>query len=202
MRSGESRRHGTPIATDKSAEHIGARSGRILENLESLDGEFVIDRRDSVFGWHGRHPVISDIITQYKFFDAENILELLRRVVGQLSPSYDAEITAMRQLFSTDSGIRRIQDIADQNEILRMMISADPMERVPRHRLIEYLIRQGAFNDADTEIRVFENDLRLDGPVRRHNMRLILERAISSIGLMPDGKAKLLNDAHDAAVLS
>jgi GTPase SAR1 family protein len=174
--------------------------GRILENLDGLVEEFVIDRRGSVFGWRGRHPVISDIITQYKFSDADDILKLMRRVVGQLSPSYDVEITTMRQLCSTDSGIRRIQDVGDQNEILRMMISAAPMERVPRHRLIANLIRQGAFNDADTEIRVFENDLRLDGPVRRHKVRLILERAISSTGLMPDDKAKLLNDAHDAAV--
>lgn len=173
---------------------------KILDNLEGLVEEFMIDRRDSVFGWRGRHPVISDIITQYKFSESEDILKLMRRVVSQLSPTYDVEITTMRQLCSTDSGIRRIPDLRDQNEIFRMMISAAPMERVPRHRLIANLIRQGAFSDAETEIRVFENDLRLDGPVRRHKVRLILERAISSTGLMPDDKAKLLNDAHDAAV--
>ena len=175
--------------------------GKILENLDGLVEEFVIDRRDSVYGWRGRHPVISDIITQYKFNDQEDMLKLLRGVVSILSPSYSIEISTMRQLCSSDSGIRRISDIGDQNELLRMMISAAPMERVPRHRLIANLIRQGAFNDADTEIRVFANDLRLDGPVRRHKVRLILERAISSADLMPEDKAKLLNDAHDAAVV-
>lgn len=174
--------------------------GKILENLDGLVEEFVIDRRDSIYGWRGRHPVISDIITNYKFADAEDIKTLLRRVVGMLSPSYDIEITTMRQLCSTDSGIRRLPDISDQNELLRMMISTAPMERVPRHRLISNLIKLGEFNDADTEIRVFENDLRLDGPVRRHKVRLILERAISGVGLMVDDKTKLLNDAHDAAL--
>lgn len=174
--------------------------GKILENLDGLVEEFVIDTRGSVYGWRGRHPVISEIITQYKFNDPDDVLILLRRVVSMLSASYDIEITTMRQLCSTDSGIRRIPDIGDQNELLRMMISAAPMERVPRHRLIANLIRQGAFNDADTEIRVFENDLKLDGPVRRHKVRLILERAISTTGLMPEDKAKLLNDAHDSAL--
>lgn len=171
----------------------------ILDNLEGIVEEFSIDKRNSIYGWRGRHPVISSIIASYKFADPSQIFDLLRRVIKTLSPSYDVEIATMRQLCSSDSGIRRIADIDDQNELLRMMISAAPSERVPRHRLIANLIRQGAFTDAETEIRVFENDLRPDGPVRRYKVRLILERAISVAGIMPEDQAKLLNDAHDAA---
>lgn len=172
----------------------------ILDNLEGLVEEFSIDKRNSIFGWRGRHPVISNIIADYKFADPDEIFDLLRRAIQTLSPSYDVEIATMRQLCSTDSGIRRVADVGDQNELLRMMISAAPSERVPRHRLIANLIRQGSFSDAETEIRVFENDLRPDGPVRRYRVRLVLERAISVAGLMPEDKAKLLNDAHDSAV--
>lgn len=172
----------------------------ILDNLEGLVDEYAIDKRNGIFGWRGRHPVISKIIADYKFSDPDEIFDLLRRTIQTLSPSYDVEISTMRQLCSTDSGIRRVADVGDQNELLRMMISAAPSERVPRHRLIANLIRQGSFSDAETEIRVFENDLRPDGPVRRYKVRLVLERAISAAGLMAEDKAKLLNDAHDSAV--
>ena len=64
-----------------------------------------------------------------------------------------------------------------------MMISVAPNERVPRHRLIRNLIRQGRFADADAEIRVFENDLGLDGPVRRHRIRLSLERIAADLDM-------------------
>ena len=137
---------------------------------------------------------------EYKFTDPDDVLSLLRRVIVSLSPSYDVEISTICQLCSTESGIRRVVNVDDQNELLRMMISTAPSERVPRHRLIANLIRQGAFSDAETEIRVFETDLRADGPVRRYKIRLVLERAISTPGLMLEDKAKLLNDAYDAAM--
>lgn len=170
----------------------------VLDNLDGLVEEYTLDRRNSVYGWRGRHPVISNIVTEYKFSDPDEIFSLIRRVVSTLSPSYDVEIATMRQLCSSDMGIRRIPDVGDQNELLRMMISTAPSERVPRHRLISNLIRQGAFSDAETEIRVFEHDLKLDGPTRRYKIRLKLERAIGTPGIMPEDKAKLLNDAHDA----
>lgn len=172
----------------------------ILDHLDGLVEEYTIDQRNSIYGWRGRHPVISNIIMDYKFTDPDDVLSLLRRVVVSLSPSYDVEISTIRQLCSSDTGIRRVTNIDDQNELLRMMISTAPSERVPRHRLIANLIRQGAFSDAETEIRVFENDLKVDGPVRRYKIRLVLERAISTPGLMLEDKAKLLNDAHDAAM--
>ncbi len=172
----------------------------ILDHLEGLVEEYAIDQRNSIYGWRGRHPVISNIITDYKFADPDDLLSLLRRVIVSLSPSYDVEISTIRQLCSTESGIRRVVNVDDQNELLRTMISTAPSERVPRHRLIANLIRQGAFSDAETEIRVFESDLRADGPVRRYKIRLVLERAVSTPGLMLEDKAKLLNDAHDAAM--
>lgn len=172
----------------------------VLDNLDGLVEEYTLDRRNSVYGWRGRHPVISNIVTEYKFSDPDEIFSLIRRVVSTLSPSYDVEIATMRQLCSSDMGIRRISDVGDQNELLRIMISTAPSERVPRHRLISNLIRQGAFSDAETEIRVFEHDLKLDGPTRRYKIRLKLERAIGTPGIMPEDKAKLLNDAHDAVV--
>lgn len=76
--------------------------GMILDNLDGLVEEFFIDKRNGIFGWRGRHPVISNIIADYKFADPNDIFDLLRRTIQTLSPSYDVEIATMRQLCSTD----------------------------------------------------------------------------------------------------
>ena len=172
----------------------------VLANLEGLVSEYEVRPRESIYSWKGRHPVISEIITKHKFNDYDKTFLLLKRVVENLSPTYDIEIRTLRQLCNFGSGVGQISDIGDQNELFRMMISVAPRERVPRHRLISNLIRQGEFPDAETEIRVFENDLGADGPVRRFKVRLTVERAISTTGLMREDKARLLNDAHDSAL--
>jgi len=46
-----------------------------------------------------------------------------------------------------------------------MITSVVPGERVPRHRLIRNLIRLGEFEEAATEIRIFESDFREEGPI-------------------------------------
>lgn len=175
--------------------------GLVLENLEGLVDEYPINNRESIFGWSGRHPVISEIISKHKFSGQEEIFTLLKRVISNISPTYDIEIRTLRQLCSFEGGLSRISDVPSQNELLRMMISVAPRERVPRHRLITNLIRNGHFPDAEAEIRIFENDLGADGPVRRYKVRLLIERAIGSLGLMLDDKAKMLNDAFTSALV-
>ena len=49
--------------------------------------------------------------------------------------------------------------------------------RVPRHRLIRNLISTGDYDQAETEIRVFESDFSLDGPVYRYKVNLMVARA-------------------------
>jgi GTPase SAR1 family protein len=174
--------------------------GLVLENLEGLVEEYQINHRESIFGWSGRHPVISEIISKHKFSGQEEIFLLLKRVISNISPTYDIEIRTLRQLCSFEGGLSRVSDVSSQNELLRMMISVAPRERVPRHRLITNLIRNGHFPDAEAEIRIFENDLGADGPVRRYRVRLLIERAIGTLGLMIDDKASMLNDAFTSSL--
>ncbi|SMR82608.1 SIR2-like domain-containing protein [Aliiroseovarius halocynthiae] len=174
--------------------------GLVLENLEGLVDEYLIDRRESIYGWSGRHPVISEIISKHKFSGQEEMFGLLKQVITNISPSYDIEIRTLRQLCSFEGGLSRISEVSSQNELLRIMISMAPRERVPRHRLINNLIRNGHFPDAEAEIRIFENDLGADGPVRRYRVRLLIERAIGTVGLMLDDKATMLNDAFTSSL--
>jgi hypothetical protein len=75
------------------------------------------------------------------------------------------------------------------------MISIAPGERVPRHRLIANLISMGEAARAETEIRLFENDFREDGPVARYKVKLLLHRAVKGIGLLQEDRLTILREA-------
>lgn len=80
------------------------------------------------------------------------------------------------------------------------MISTAPGERVPRHRLIRNLIASGDYGRAETEIRVFESDFSLDGPVYRYKVDLLVARASGSPGLMREDRITILEEARDLAL--
>jgi hypothetical protein len=79
--------------------------------------------------------------------------------------------------------------------------SAAPGERVPRHRLIRNLIASGDYDKAETEIRVFEADFSLDGPVYRYKVDLLVARASKSPGLMTEDRVTILEEARDLALV-
>jgi hypothetical protein len=79
------------------------------------------------------------------------------------------------------------------------MLSAAPRERVPRHRLIRNLISLGEYDQAETEIRLFERDFRLDGPAARYKIDLAVARAVRSPGLMDEDRIVLLDMARESA---
>jgi hypothetical protein len=81
-----------------------------------------------------------------------------------------------------------------------MMISTAPGERVPRHRLIRNLIATGEYDRAETEIRVFETDFGLDGPVYRYKVDLMVARAIKSPALMEEDRVTILEEGRDLAL--
>ena len=56
---------------------------------------------------------------------------------------------------------------AEQNVLLRKMMSIAPAERVPRHRLIRNLIELNEFDRAETEIRLFQHDFNLGWSYRQ-----------------------------------
>jgi len=82
-----------------------------------------------------------------------------------------------------------------------MMISAAPGERVPRHRLIRNLIASGDYDKAETEIRVFETDFSLDGPVYRYKVDILVARASKSPGLMREDRITILEEARDMGLV-
>jgi hypothetical protein len=167
-----------------------------LLHLTEIVTEYEIDAKEGIYGWRGRHAVISAIIAKYKFPDTDRLLELFSRVIDAISPTYEIEVRSIRELCNYEAGLSAIPSKASQNMLLRKMISAVPAERVPRHRLIRNLIEMGEFEKAETEIRIFEKDLSRDGPVARYKVTLLTARATKTKGLMEEDRLKILEEAE------
>ena len=146
----------------------------ILDKLTDIVSEHAIDQKRHIYGWKGRHPVINEIITKHKFSDIKEIVQLFDLVIDNILPTYEIEIRSIIELCNIETGIARIPDKNDQNRLLAKMVSVATGERVPRHRLIRNLIDLNKFDEAQTEIRIFENDFkRSDGPVTRYKINLL-----------------------------
>jgi hypothetical protein len=174
----------------------------VLSNLTDIVSEYTVSEKEGIYGWKGRHSVIVDIVTKYKFAESSQIIELFNKVIDCISPTYDIEVRTIRELCNVDSGIKRIPNKQTQNTLLRKMMSIAPGERVPRHRLIRNLIEMGEFEKAETEIRIFEKDLGADGPVARYKVMLLKERAAKSPGILHEDRVVILGKARDLAVAS
>jgi len=168
----------------------------ILNALEDIIAEYTIDDRQSVYGWRGRHPVIVEIISKYKFNEPEKLADLFERVIDNISATYEVEIRSMRELCNLQSGLSRIPDKKVQNRLLRKMMSVAPSERVPRHRLVRNLIEMGEYEKAETEIKVFESDFRSDGPMARYKISLMIERALNTKGVLPEDRVTMIEQAR------
>lgn len=171
-----------------------------LINLVDIIHEYTVSEREGIYGWKGRHPVITDIIAKYKMSDEQEYYKLFETVIDNIIPTYDVEIRTIQQLCSFDVGISRFPDKHKRNTLLRKMISKVPGERVPRHRLIRYLIDINELEKAETEIRLYENDFKSDGPLERFKIILLLARADRATGLLDEDRIAILDIARERAV--
>jgi len=173
-----------------------------LTNLVDIIHEYTVSQREGIYGWKGRHPVITDIITKYKMSDENEYFKLIETVIDNIIPTYDIEIRTIRQLCGFNTGIARFPDKQRRNKLFRKLISKAPGERIPRHRLIRNLIELNEFDKAETEIRLFENDFKLDGPVRRYKIILMLARAQNAPGILEEDRIAILEKARDQALIA
>lgn len=174
----------------------------VLSHLTDIIHEYTIDENEGIYGWKGRHSVIVNIVTSYKFSDVTQIVDLFHKVIDCISPTYEIEIRTIRELCNVDAGIQRIPDKQIQNTLLRKMMSVAPGERVPRHRLIRNLIEMGEFDKAETEMRIFDKDFGADGPVVRYKIMLLTARAVKTSGILKEDRIVILRTAQEVALSS
>jgi SIR2-like domain len=174
----------------------------ILDGLTDIVTEYELDAKKHIYGWRGRHPIINSIIMKYKYNDITKIVELFDKTIDNILPTYEIEIRSIIELCNIETGIARIPDKKTQNRLLRKMISVAPGERVPRHRLIRNLIEISEFDQALTEIRIFDKDFKTDGPVARYKINLLVARASRTSGIMKEDRLVILEQARELAVAS
>ena len=176
--------------------HVRAEQvSRVLEELDGIIREKTVNAREGIYSWRIRHGVIADIVAKYKYAEPGDHFELIENIVDNLNPSYDIEVASINDMCDLRRGLGLVRDKGKQNVLLRKMVSLAPRQRVPRHRLITNLIRMGEFEAAEAEIRLFEKELRPDGPVRRYKVELLLERARSAIGIMDEDRGSMVLEA-------
>jgi len=88
------------------ATDIAASLARMIDIIH----EYTVSDREGIYGWRGRHPVITDIITKYKMTDEKEFYRLFEDVIDNLVPTYDIEIRTIKQLCAFQSGISRLPD--------------------------------------------------------------------------------------------
>jgi hypothetical protein len=167
----------------------------VLDRLNGIITEITIDVRQGIYAWRGRHKVISEIILKYKFHEQDQLFDLYKKIIDQVNPSYDIERLSVIELCDPRSGIGRINDRLRQNYLYRRLISIAPSQRVPRHRLVRNLIREREFEIAENEIRIFEQELKIDAPMHRYKAMILMGRARNTPGLMKEDRVAILRDA-------
>jgi predicted thioredoxin/glutaredoxin len=173
----------------------------VLDSMTDIINEYTLnERQQHIYAWRGRHPVISSIVAHYKYNEIDKLVALFEKVIDTASPTYDVEVRSMIELCNIQTGIPRIPNKETQNRLLRKMISLLPGQRVPRHRLIRNLTSMGQFEQAGTEIRIFEKDFRTDAPVARLKVELLIARATETEGILLEDRMAILAQAREAAL--
>lgn len=166
-----------------------------LENLTDIITEYSIDKKAGLYGWRGRHGVIVQTIADYKFSNENELYDLFENIISNLNPTYRLEIRTLTDLCDRKHGIGRISNRDRQNVLLKKMISLAPAQRVPRHRLIQNHIASRSFDEAETEIRMFEGQMKIDAPVQRYKVTLLSRRASETPGLMKQDRIAIFQKA-------
>lgn len=172
----------------------------VLDNLMDIISEYAINEKEGLYGWSVRHSVIAEILTKYKYSDPEESFSLFSKIIENLVLTNNVEVRTLREMCDMRYGIGKIPERKRQNELFRKMISLAPGERVPRHRLISNLINEEQFEQAETEIRIFEKELKLDAPTQRYKIILQLRKAEHTKGLMQEDRATLIREAENMAL--
>lgn len=174
----------------------------LLSLLEGVVDEFDVDAHNGVFGLSTRHRVIAQKIAQYKFADEDERFELLQRVARGLNPTVYLELRLVRELCDNGFGIGSLTNDERQVELYKILVELAPGERIPRHRLIGKYLRMGELDLAERELQDAVEAVRLDPPLARYEVLLLVHRSQQTPGIMDEDRYALLLRAYTRSLES
>jgi GTPase SAR1 family protein/NAD-dependent SIR2 family protein deacetylase len=176
------------------------RIGALLDGLTGIVDEYTISERNGIFGWSTRHPVIARRITEFKFSGADELTTLFETVIDHVNPTEPLELQTVRAICDTEYGIGRIGDARVRKNLYTKLTKIAPGERIPWHRLIRELLNEGDFETTEYIIRDAETAVGVDAPISRFKIRLIVARALKSVGISKPDRLAMLRHAYEQAM--
>lgn len=162
----------------------GLSAGMVASTLEVLEGlieeaeqKEAYDNAGGIYIWRTRHEVIASIIARYKYSDPEERYDLYERIIKSSNPMYFVEQRSVRELCTNENGIPGLPAAKDRISLYRLVATVMPNDRVSRHRLVRELIHANQLGDAEVELKQAVKDLRLDPPLQRYRIKLLIERS-------------------------
>jgi len=179
----------------------GVLASLVAPSLDVLEGLVEEQDREASLGiyvWRTRHEVIARILSEYKYSDPHDLYELLSRAVETADPTYFEELRSLREMCNAARGISALPDAPDRISLYRKIIQAVPTERVARHRLVSELIDEERLGDAEAELKNAIDEVRLDPPLQRYRVRILIARSRAG-GLADDDRKAMLKTAVSEA---
>jgi len=169
----------------------------ILNRTKGVLHQKEVNRRDGLYVWRTRHPVIAQVISRFKYSDDAELYFILRKVIDALNSSMLLDRQIVPNLCDSEWGIGRIRDLDRQVRLLEMLCEKS-MNRVPWHRLIGLWL--GAdLTMAESTIRRALAAVGYDSPIARYEVRLKLAKAQELKALGTNDYITLILEAEDAA---
>jgi hypothetical protein len=194
---------GTRVHRQLMIRMLGIPADRVQASLNMMAGivdEYDIDVKDGIYGWRTRHLVIARKITDYKFSAHSELNALFESIIDNLNPSVPLELNTVRQICDSEYGIGRLGDSESKERLYRRLIEKAPGERIPWHRLIRELLREGSYESAENLIRSAEEAVGADAPLDRFKVRLLVVRSQKTPGISEGDRLALLRKAYELAM--
>jgi hypothetical protein len=154
----------------------------VLKRMTGVLEQTLIHRRDGLYVWRTRHPVIAQVIAKYKYIDQDELYFILKKIIKALNAAMLLDRQLIPNLCDNEYAIGRLGDHTRQVELLELLCERTT-SRVPWHRLIALWL------DIDLQvaaqvIRRAEAAVRLDSPIARYKVKLALGKAreLSALG--------------------
>lgn len=176
------------------AEHLKS----IFAQMDGLIQERDLIAKEGIYLWETRHRTIAELLTQYKYAEPAEYLNLLQRVCDGLNPAFPVELDSVSELCSAEYGIKRIANREDRLRLYESLIRVAPTEHVPRHRLIREFIDDGLIPEAEAALEIAIREAGPDATFQRYRITCLIKRSQAE-GLQRSDKVALLTRAHDEA---
>ena len=166
----------------------------VLDRTRGVLHQKEVDRRDGLYVWRTRHPVIAQVIAKYKYIDQDELYFILKKIVESLNSAMLLDRYVVPNICDTEWGIGRVQDADRQVKLLELLCERSS-NRVPWHRLISiWLGRDLAL--AESTIRKAIAEVGMDSPIARYQVRLTLAKSQELMKLGTEDYIALILDAE------